>query len=119
MPYELCADMLFVYTKFGIGVGDVAEPPYSHTIVESVVAIVLWAIVIESGPSPSWKGREPEPHVALVRSSNTLCRIVMWFVRWLDETLSVPRMLTPPAVCLTRLYWNVTRCTTTHGAVPL
>ena len=44
---------------------------------------------------------------------------MMLFVRWLGAMLSVPRMFTPPAVWRTRLFRNVTRCTTTQGARPL
>ena len=61
-------------------------------------------------------GLEPAPQVAAVKSSKTLWRTMMLFVRWVGAMLSVPRMFTPPAVWRIRLYWNVTRCTTTHGA---
>ena len=63
-------------------------------------------------------GRDPAPQVAAVRSSNTLCRTVTLLVRWLDARSSVPRMLTPPAACRIRLYWNVMRWVTAHGALP-
>src|SRR5262249_41634913 len=53
---------------------------------------------------------------APVRSSKTLFWIVRWFACWLTFGLSCPRMLTPPAEWRTRLFLNVTRCTTDHGA---
>ena len=84
-----------------------------------MVITVFFSIAMSSGPSPRMNGREPVPQVAPIMSSNTLLDTRMWLVRWLGSLLSMPRMFTPPAVCRIRLFWNVTRCTTTQGAVPL